>query len=90
MSRINDDLFRAIDLAESGDWDAAHRLAQEHEGEAVADWIHAVLHKIEGDPSNSRYWYGRADKPEWFGGEPEAEWNEIRGCLGECGDGHCH
>jgi hypothetical protein len=54
-----ENLIRAVDLAISGDWEAAHALAQGHEGDPAADWLHAVLHKIEGDTGNSRYWYRR-------------------------------
>lgn len=52
-------LIRAVGLAIAGDWEAAHGLAQSHEGDSAADWLHAVLHKIEGDADNSRYWYRR-------------------------------
>ena len=55
-----DELTRAVDLALSGDWDAAHRIVQEDEDDATSCWIHAVLHKIEGDAGNARYWYRRA------------------------------
>ena len=58
-----DDLARAVDLAVAGSWDAAHEIAQRHEGDATADWLHAVLHKIEGDAGNARYWYRRAGRP---------------------------
>lgn len=49
----------AIDAALNGDWDQAHVIVQEY-GDTTACWIHAVLHKIEGDAGNSRYWYTRA------------------------------
>jgi hypothetical protein len=52
----------AIDLALNGKWDAAHTIVQELNGELPA-WIHAVLHKIEGDLGNSQYWYRRASRP---------------------------
>jgi hypothetical protein len=55
-----DDLIRAVDLALSGDWDGAHKIVQRDEDDVTTCWIHAVLHKIEGDASNSRYWYGQA------------------------------
>lgn len=54
-------LLRAVDLAMNGQWDEAHHIVQEHEDE-FACRIHAVLHKMEGDESNSRYWYRRAGK----------------------------
>lgn len=58
---MTDDLKSAINLALSGEWDQAHIIVQEL-GSPMAAWIHAVLHKIEGDESNSRYWYARAQK----------------------------
>lgn len=49
-------LKKAVDLALCGDWNGAHNIAQEIES-PEAHWVHAVLHKIEGDEWNSRYWY---------------------------------
>ncbi|HWW01424.1 MAG TPA: hypothetical protein VNZ64_17135 [Candidatus Acidoferrum sp.] len=72
------ELLEAIDLAIAGQWDAAHNIVQQYEGDATAAWIHAVLHKIEGDDSNSRYWYRRAGKLERADAEPQAELAEIR------------
>ena len=71
-------LFQAIDLALAGQWDAAHKLVQQYDGDPAAAWIHAVLHKIEGDHDNSRYWYRRAGKLEHFSDEPKAELAEIK------------
>ena len=45
-----------------GDWKQAHDRAQEDEG-PEACWVHAYLHRKEGDQSNATYWYGRARKP---------------------------
>ena len=56
MNAPTNEMLRAIELALAGEWDAAHRLVQPYEDDATASWIHAVLHKIEGDLSNSRYW----------------------------------
>ena len=55
-----DDLKRAVDLALAGDWDGAHAIAQGDESDVLFCWLHACLHKIEGDTGNSRYWYRRA------------------------------
>ena len=71
-------LLHAIDLALAGQWDAAHRVVQQYETDATAAWIHAVLHKIEGDRDNSRYWYLRAGNLEHISDEPMAELAEIR------------
>ncbi|WP_047553117.1 hypothetical protein [Methylotenera sp. G11] len=53
------ELLKAVELALSGDWDGAHNIAQDY-GDATANWLHAVLHKVEGDAWNSRYWYARS------------------------------
>lgn len=55
---IKNELLKAIRLVQENQWDAAHRIVQEYNN-PTACWIHAVLHKIEGDESNSRYWYAR-------------------------------
>jgi len=74
-------LIRAVDLALAGDWDGAHAIAQADEQDATACWIHAVLHKIEGDGWNSRYWYRRtAHRFEEFE-DPQAELAAIRDSL---------
>ncbi|HEV2327994.1 MAG TPA: hypothetical protein VGY56_04300 [Verrucomicrobiae bacterium] len=81
MSKRNTELLRAVELALAGDWDAAHQLVQQHEDDATASWIHAVLHKMEGDISNSRYWYRRAGQPNHVDDEPRAELTAIQAEL---------
>jgi hypothetical protein len=76
-ANVNQELLKAIDLALKGEWNAAHEIVQQYE-DTTASWIHAVLHKIEGDESNSRYWYRRAGKLEHFSDESKAELAEIR------------
>ena len=78
---MNEELIAAIDLALAGKWDDAHGLVQQYEADPTAAWIHAVLHKIEGDDSNSRYWYRRAGKLERADFEPRTELAEIRKVL---------
>ena len=51
-------LLKACELALAGDWDNAHNIAQDY-SDTTANWIHAVLHKIEGDQWNSKYWYAK-------------------------------
>lgn len=58
-----------------GDWDGAHRVAQEIESPA-GSWIHAYLHRKEGDTSNAAYWYRRAGQP-LARGPLELEWAAI-------------
>lgn len=45
-----------------GDWHRAHESAQQDEG-MEGSWVHAYLHRKEGDQSNAAYWYSRAGKP---------------------------
>jgi hypothetical protein len=80
MSKMNEDLLQAVELALAGDWDAAHQLVQQYE-DGTAAWIHAVLHKIEGDLGNSRYWYHRAGRLDHTGDEPHAELATIQAEL---------
>jgi len=49
-----------------GDWDRAHELAQADKGRDGA-WVHAYLHRKEGDTMNAGYWYARAGKPVVMG-----------------------
>jgi hypothetical protein len=81
MSAPKAELLRAIALALAGEWDAAHQLVQRHEADATASWIHAVLHKLEGDLGNARYWYHRADRVRHVADEPHAELAAIRAEL---------
>ena len=76
-----DELLRGVELAMAGDWDEAHQIAQRHEGDATADWLHAVLHKIEGDAGNARYWYRRCGKLEVPSNDVVEELQAIRESL---------
>jgi hypothetical protein len=51
-------LIIAVQAALDGDWHNAHNIAQDYSDD-TANWLHAVLHKIEGDVWNSNYWYAR-------------------------------
>jgi hypothetical protein len=62
-----------------GDWDAAHRVAQDIDDETGA-WVHAYLHRKEGDASNAGYWYRRAGKPP-ASDSLDAEWDRIVSAL---------
>jgi hypothetical protein len=67
--------LRALWQDAKGNWEAAHTIAQE-EKSAAAAWVHAYLHRKEGDSSNARYWYGHAQKPE-SDESLETEWEQI-------------
>jgi hypothetical protein len=81
MSTPKDDLLKAVELALAGKWDTAHELVQQYEDNATAAWIHAVLHKMEGDLGNSRYWYRRADRMDRVADEPREELAAIQAEL---------
>ena len=61
------------------DWDEAHRLAQKEDDRDGA-WVHAYLHRKEGDLSNAAYWYRRAGRLV-SGQSLEEEWKEIAEAL---------
>ena len=58
MAENSVQLLLAVQAALAGDWQKSHNIAQEY-NDATANWIHAVLHKIEGDVWNSNYWYAQ-------------------------------
>jgi len=58
-----------------GDWDAAHEVVQER-SDRDAEWIHAFLHRDEGDLGNAGYWYRRAGRPA-ANGDLRDEWRAI-------------
>jgi hypothetical protein len=74
-------LIRAVDLAIAGDWEGAHKIVQQDESDQNCSWIHAVLHKIEGDAANSRYWYGRAGQAYEAYADANAELMAIKAAL---------
>jgi hypothetical protein len=74
-------VLRALELQASGDLDGAHRLVQDDPSSEAA-WVHAHLHRVEGDASNAGYWYRRAGKPVATGGLDE-ERQAIEKALGK-------
>lgn len=62
-----------------GRWDAAHSIAQDIDT-TVGSWIHAYLHRREGDLSNAAYWYRRAQQPVASDSLDE-EWDRIVSAL---------
>jgi len=69
------DLEHAVTLLESGDWQAAHEIVQNDEDSRLSCWAHGIVHLLEGDIPNARYWYRQAKRP--FPRQPAVE-NEIR------------
>jgi len=69
----------ALWWAAKGDWERAHGIVMEASGKDAA-WVHAYLHRVEGDLPNARYWYGQAGRTATR--VPlTAEWDEIARAL---------
>lgn len=66
------DIGKAVRLLERGQWQAAHELVQDDDS-PLGCWAHGIVHLMEGDLANARYWYGRAGRdlqdPADTGGE---------------------
>ena len=67
--------LQALWWAGRGEWEKAHTIAQDVES-AGGSWVHAYLHRAEGDAGNAAYWYRRAGKPV-AAGDLRAEWEAI-------------
>jgi len=72
-------LLQALLLESAGDWNSAHRIAQ-NEPSSDGSWVHAYLHRVEGDLGNASYWYHSAGRsvPEI---SLEEEWEYIAMAL---------
>ena len=69
----------ALWWAAKGNWDAAHKIAQD-EDDKVSAWVHAYLHRVEGDLGNAGYWYRQAGRPVATD-SLESEWERIVAAL---------
>jgi hypothetical protein len=72
-------LLRALWLDGRGDWSGAHAIAQDDASKEAA-WVHAYLHRKEGDHGNAAYWYGQARRAP-FAGSLDEEWATIASVL---------
>jgi Tfp pilus assembly protein PilF len=68
--------LRSLDADAAGNWNLAHELIQDDPSSDAA-WIHAYLHRKEGDQWNAEYWYRRAGKPV-FQGSLQDEWQQLQ------------
>ena len=68
-------ILQALWWVRKGNWDKAHELVQDDPGKEAA-WVHAYLHRVEGDNFNAAYWYRIANRPVHTGALVE-EWNEL-------------
>jgi Flp pilus assembly protein TadD len=56
------ELTQALNLLRQGDWEGAHKIVQQDEDSPLACWAHGIVHLMEGDVSNARYWYREAKR----------------------------
>jgi hypothetical protein len=75
-------LADAVERALAGAWKEAHEIVQQDERNELSCWIHAVLHRQEGDLPNAQYWYARCGRRLRKSVTPEDELREIRATLG--------
>ena len=73
----------ALWWAAQRNWDEAHKIAQD-EPTVAGSWVHAYLHRVEGDLGNAGYWYRHARQPVATG-PLDAEWEGIASALLEGG-----
>jgi hypothetical protein len=71
-------LRKAVDHLERGQWEAAHMIVQGDES-SLGCWLHGIVHLMEGDLDNARYWYTRAGRA--FSGDAAAEIAAARRTL---------
>jgi hypothetical protein len=69
----------ALWWAAKGDWDKAHAIVMDDASREAA-WVHAYLHRVEGDLANARYWYKQAARPPATA-SLEREWGDIAAAL---------
>jgi hypothetical protein len=77
---VKTELLGAVDRALEGDWEAAHGVVQELDDD-VAAWIHAVVHRMEGDVPNALYWYRRCARELREEVSTTTELQEIKAAL---------
>jgi hypothetical protein len=82
--RASTDLLLAVAHLENGDWRAAHEIVQKDEESPLACWAHGIVHLMEGDLPNARYWYREAGRP--FPEAPSVS-EEIRALKSSIGMG---
>lgn len=70
-----DELLQAMWWDKKEAWHKAHDIAQDIDTNEGA-WVHAYLHRKEGDQGNAAYWYRRADK-KVFHGSLDEEWDQM-------------
>ena len=75
-------LRTALKHLQKGEWQAAHEIVQQDEDSPLACWAHGIVHLMEGDLANARYWYGRAQRAFPATPDASAETEALARALG--------
>ena len=81
MPLSRSELKQALKHLQASDWQAAHEIVQKDEDSPLACWAHGIVHLLEGDQPNARYWYAQAKRA--FPAKPDsaAEIRALRDAL---------
>ena len=74
-------LVKALGHLERGEWQEAHEIVQKDEDSALACWAHGIVHLMEGDVANARYWYGQAKRAFPSAPSVEAEREALKAAI---------
>jgi hypothetical protein len=75
-------IVKAVRHLEAGEWNAAHEIVQK-DASSLGCWAHGIVHLIEGDLDNAKYWYRRARRPLPHGNTAIAEIAALKATLKE-------
>ena len=76
------ELSKAVEHLRAGDWQAAHEIVQRDEDSPLACWAHGIVHLMEGDRANARYWYRQAKRALPADAHASAETEALARALG--------
>lgn len=79
---VGKDIRTALRLLQEGDWRAAHEIVQDDEESRLSCWAHGIVHLMEGDLANARYWYREAKRAFPEAPSAAAEISELRASAG--------
>jgi Tfp pilus assembly protein PilF len=77
------ELLRTVGYLQAGDWKAAHEIVQADEDSPLACWAHGIVHLMEGDAPNARYWYRKAGREFLKQLSPAGEIEALSAALGK-------
>lgn len=82
MTLARSQLRKALEHLQAGDWQAAHEIVQRDEESTLSCWAHGIVHIMEGDLPNARYWYGQAKRAFPAKADAASETRKLKEELG--------